>query len=53
MSLLVGAQYLEKEQGGRGGISGIPGVSPTKVAILGGGRRRSERGADGPACGAT
>src|SRR3982750_4931899 len=38
MSVQVGAHYLEKEQGGRGGLlGGVPGVAPTKVAILGGG----------------
>ena len=38
MSVQVGAHYLEKEQGGRGVLlGGVPGVSPTKVAILGGG----------------
>jgi alanine dehydrogenase len=38
MSVQVGAHYLEKEQGGRGILlGGVPGVSPAKVAILGGG----------------
>src|SRR3569623_971884 len=38
MSVQVGAQYLEKEQGGRGVLlGGVPGVAPAKVAILGGG----------------
>ena len=38
MSVQVGAHYLEKEQGGRGVLlGGVPGVSPAKVAILGGG----------------
>jgi alanine dehydrogenase len=38
MSVQVGAHYLEKEQGGRGVLlGGVPGVSPGKVAILGGG----------------
>jgi alanine dehydrogenase len=38
MSVQVGAHYLEKEQGGRGVLlGGVPGVAPTKVAILGGG----------------
>ena len=38
MSIQVGAHYLEKEQGGRGVLlGGVPGVSPAKVAILGGG----------------
>jgi alanine dehydrogenase len=38
MSVQVGAQYLEKEQGGRGILlGGVPGVAPAKVAILGGG----------------
>ena len=38
MSIQVGAHYLEKEQGGRGVmLGGVPGVSPARVAILGGG----------------
>ena len=38
MSIQVGAHYLEKEQGGRGVLlGGVPGVSPAKVTILGGG----------------
>ena len=38
MSVLVGAHYLEMEQGGRGILlGGVPGVGPAKVAILGGG----------------
>jgi alanine dehydrogenase len=38
MSIQVGAHYLEKEQGGRGVLlGGVPGVSPAKAAILGGG----------------
>jgi alanine dehydrogenase len=38
MSVQVGAHYLEKEQGGRGVLlGGVPGVAPTRVAILGGG----------------
>ncbi len=38
MSVQVGAHYLEKEQGGRGVLlGGVPGVSPARVAILGGG----------------
>ncbi len=38
MSIQVGAHYLEKEQGGRGILlGGVPGVSPARVAILGGG----------------
>jgi alanine dehydrogenase len=38
MSVQVGAHYLEKEQGGRGILlGGVPGVTPGKVAILGGG----------------
>ena len=48
MSVQVGAHYLEKEQGGRGVLlGGVPGVAPAKVAILGGGVVRRERGADG------
>jgi alanine dehydrogenase len=38
MSVQVGASYLEKEKGGRGVLlGGIPGVSPAKVVIIGGG----------------
>lgn len=38
MSIHAGAHYLEKIHGGRGVlISGVPGVAPAKVAILGGG----------------
>jgi alanine dehydrogenase len=38
MAVQVGAHYLEKEQGGRGILlGGVPGVSPAKVSILGGG----------------
>jgi alanine dehydrogenase len=38
MAIQVGAHYLEKEQGGRGILlGGVPGVSPGRVAILGGG----------------
>ena len=38
MAIQVGAHYLEKEQGGRGILlGGVPGVSPARVAILGGG----------------
>ena len=38
MSVQVGAHYLEKAQGGRGVLlGGVPGVTPAKVAILGGG----------------
>jgi len=38
MSIQVGARYLEKSQGGRGVLlSGVPGVSPGKVVVLGGG----------------
>ena len=38
MGVQVGAHYLEKAQGGRGVLlGGVPGVSPAKVAILGGG----------------
>ena len=48
MSIQVGAHYLEKEQGGRGVLlGGVPGVAPAKVAILGGGVVRRQRGADG------
>jgi len=38
MSIQVGAQYLEKERGGRGVLlGGVPGVYPGRIAILGGG----------------
>jgi len=38
MSIQVGAQYLEKINGGRGILlGGVPGVPPAQVVILGGG----------------
>ena len=38
MAALNGAYYLQKTQGGKGKlISGVPGVSPAKVPVLGGG----------------
>jgi alanine dehydrogenase len=38
MSVQVGANYLEKERGGRGVLlGGVPGVAPAEVTILGGG----------------
>jgi alanine dehydrogenase len=38
LSVQFGARYLEKQQGGRGVLlGGVPGVSPGRVAILGGG----------------
>jgi alanine dehydrogenase len=38
MSVQVGAQYLEKPNGGRGILlGGVPGVAPGNVVILGGG----------------
>ncbi|MFQ5433099.1 MAG: alanine dehydrogenase [Nitrospinota bacterium] len=38
MAVQEGAKYLEKEKGGRGILlGGVPGVSPGRVAILGGG----------------
>ena len=38
MAVLNGAFYLQKTQGGKGKlISGVPGVKPTKVLVLGGG----------------
>jgi alanine dehydrogenase len=38
LSVQFGARYLEKQQGGRGVLlGGIPGVSPGKVVIIGGG----------------
>jgi alanine dehydrogenase len=38
MSVQVGANYLEKERGGRGILlGGVPGVAPASVTIIGGG----------------
>ncbi|MFN8672263.1 MAG: alanine dehydrogenase [Candidatus Sericytochromatia bacterium] len=38
MAVQVGAQYLEKNNGGRGVLlGGIPGVAPAEVVIIGGG----------------
>jgi alanine dehydrogenase len=38
MAIQVGAQYLEKPNGGRGILlGGVPGVAPANVVILGGG----------------
>lgn len=38
MAVQIGAQYLEKNQGGRGILlSGVPGVPPAQVVVLGGG----------------
>jgi alanine dehydrogenase len=38
MAIQIGAQYLEKNQGGRGILlSGVPGVPPAQVVIIGGG----------------
>lgn len=38
LSVQFGARYLERQQGGRGVLlGGIPGVSPGKVVVLGGG----------------
>jgi alanine dehydrogenase len=38
MAVIQGAKYLERPSGGRGIlISGVPGVEPAKVVILGGG----------------
>ena len=38
MAVLNGAYYLQKTKGGKGKlISGVPGVAPTKVLVLGGG----------------
>lgn len=38
MSVQVGANYLEKERGGRGLLlGGVPGVPPANVCIIGGG----------------
>jgi len=38
MSIQIGARFLEKANGGKGVLlSGVPGVAPAKVAIVGGG----------------
>lgn len=38
MAVMAGAYYLQKTYGGKGKlISGVPGVKPTKVLVLGGG----------------
>ena len=38
LGVIIGAQYMQKTQGGRGTLLGaVPGVSPSKVMILGGG----------------
>ena len=38
LSVQAGAHYLEKIQGGRGVLlSGVPGVAPAKVTVIGGG----------------
>ncbi len=38
MAVQIGAQYLEKNQGGRGILlSGVPGVPPAQVVVIGGG----------------
>ncbi|HMQ54072.1 MAG TPA: alanine dehydrogenase [Anaerolineae bacterium] len=38
MSIQIGAQYLERHEGGRGKLlGGIPGVRPANVVVLGGG----------------
>jgi alanine dehydrogenase len=38
VSVQVGARFMEKAQGGRGVLlSGVPGVPPAKVVVLGGG----------------
>lgn len=38
MSIQIGARFLEKSNGGKGVLlSGVPGVAPAKVAIVGGG----------------
>lgn len=38
MSVQLGAQYLEKHEGGKGVlIGGVPGVAPAEVVIVGGG----------------
>ncbi|WP_309862397.1 alanine dehydrogenase [Desmospora profundinema] len=38
MSIQIGAQFLEKNKGGKGVLlGGVPGVSPAEVVIIGGG----------------
>ncbi|WP_044640329.1 alanine dehydrogenase [Risungbinella massiliensis] len=38
MSVQIGAQYLEKQEGGKGVLlAGVPGVLPAEVVIIGGG----------------
>jgi len=38
MAIQIGAQYLERNQGGRGILlSGVPGVPPAQVVVIGGG----------------
>jgi len=38
MSIQIGAHFLEKSHGGKGVLmSGVPGVAPAKVAVIGGG----------------
>jgi alanine dehydrogenase len=38
MSIQIGAQFLERSNGGKGVLlGGVPGVAPAKVAIIGGG----------------
>ena len=38
MSIQIGAHFLEKAHGGKGVLlSGVPGVAPGKVAVIGGG----------------
>lgn len=38
MSIQIGAHFLEKAHGGKGVLlSGVPGVAPAKVAVIGGG----------------
>ncbi|MBA2868058.1 alanine dehydrogenase [Methanococcus maripaludis] len=38
MSIQLGAQYLEKQEGGKGVLlGGVPGVEPAEVVIVGGG----------------
>ena len=44
MSIQEGAKFLERPQEGRGILlSGVPGVAPAEIAILGGGSRRVQR----------
>jgi alanine dehydrogenase len=48
MSVVMGAYYLAKHNGGTGVLlGGVPGVLPGRVVVLGGGHRRRECGTNG------